>query len=182
MSNRRSMRAIAIGGLLIGLVVGSTAPCTLCPAVGAADLKIGYVDVGKVFDNYERTKALDAELEKKGKQKDTELQGRVNELKKLREGLELLNDQAREAKGREIEQRADDLQRFRTNTARDLRRERDKMAKEILSEIQRKIEEYAKANGFSLLLDERSLLYGQSAYDVTDDVLKMLNGSVHQAQ
>ena len=146
-----------------------------CRSAGAEELKVGYVDVGKVFDGYERTKASDATLESKGKQKEAELEGRMNELKKLRQNLELLNDQAREAKTKEIEEKADELQRFRTNTARDLRRERDKIAKDILVEIQHGVEEYAKANGFSLILDERSLLYGQETYDVTDEILKALN-------
>lgn len=146
-----------------------------CLTVEAAELKIGYVNLAKVFDGYERTKASDAVLEGKGKQKETEFEGRMNELKKLRQNLELLNDQVREAKTREVEEKADELQRFRANTARDLRRERDKIAKEILAEIQRGVEEYAKANGFSLILDERSLLYGQPAYDVTDAILTQLN-------
>lgn len=160
---------------LVGIVM--TCPPFLgpCPAVGAEELKIGYVNLGKVFDGYDRTKAMDATLEKKGKAKEGELEGRVNELKKLRQSLELLNDEARESKGREIEQKADDLQRFRTNTARDLQRERDKIAKELLQEIQQGINEYAKANGFSLILDSRSIFYGQTTYDVTDEILKALN-------
>ena len=141
----------------------------------AASLKIGYVNLAKVFDGYERTKASDAVLEKQGKEKEAELQGRMGELKKLRQSLELLNDDAREAKSRDIEQKADELQRFRNATARDLRRERDKIAKDILGEIQKTVEDYAKANGFSLILDERSLLYGQATYDVTDEILKALN-------
>ena len=147
-----------------------------CLTAEAAELKIGYMNLAKVFDSYERTKASDAVLAGKGKQKEAELESRMNELKKLRQSLELLNDQAREAKTREVEEKADELQRFRANTARDLRRERDTIAKEILAEIQRGVEEYAKANGFSLIIDERSLLYGQSAYDVTDDILAQING------
>ena len=141
----------------------------------AEGMKIGYVNVGEVFDGYERTKSVDATLEKRGKQKEAELEGRVGELKKLRENLELLNDQAREAKAKEIEEKTDQLQQFRNATARDLRRERDTVAKEILKEIQQVINDYAKANGFSVILDSRSLLFGQPGYDVTDDILKRLN-------
>ena len=159
-----------IGGLLTCL----SSP-VFCPNVLAAELKIGYVNVAKVFDGYERTKASDAGLEKQGKQKEAELEGRMTELKKLRQGLELLNDEAREAKTKEVEEKADELQRFRASTARDLGRQRDKIAKEILREIQDGVEEYAKANSFALILDQRSLLYAQPAYDVTDGVLKLLN-------
>ena len=146
-----------------------------CLAVQAENLKIGYVNLGRVFDNYLKTKASDANLEKKGKQKEAELEGRMNELKQLRQSLELLSDDARAAKSKEIEDKAEELQRFRNNTARDLRRERDKIAKGILAEIQRNLQEFAKANGFSVILDSQSLLYGQDALDVTDEVLKLLN-------
>ena len=152
----------------------------LCPLVEAAELKIGYVNLAKVFDGYQRTKVSDAALEKQGKEKEAELEARMNELKKLRQSLELLNDQARESKTKDIEEKADELQRFRNSSARDLSRERDKIAKNILKEIQDGIDAYAKRNGFSIVLDSRSLLYGQPAYDITDEVLAALNSTFSQ--
>jgi len=149
--------------------------CPPCPVATADEWKVGYVDLAKAFDGYERTKASDTELEKKGKQKEAELEGRVNELKKLREHLELLNDASREAKLREIEAKTDELKRFRANAARELRRERDEVARSILQEVHQIVADYAKANGFSMILDERQILYGQPGDDVTDAVLKQLN-------
>ena len=142
----------------------------------AQELKIGYVDVGKVFEGFERTKTSEAALEKQGKSKEGELEGRMAELKKLRQNLELLNEDAREAKSREIDEKTEELQRFRNATARELGRERDKAAREVLKAIQDGVTSYAKANGFTLILDSRSLLYGFPAQDVTDEVLKALNG------
>jgi outer membrane protein len=141
----------------------------------AQEMKVGFVNVAKVFDGYVKTQASDSALEKEGKQKEAELEGRMNELRKLRENLELLGDEARESKTREIEQKADDLQRFRANTARDLRRERDKIAKDLLDEIQVALDEFAKANSYTLILDSRALLYAENAHDITDQVLKVLN-------
>ena len=138
-------------------------------------MKIGYVSIARVFEGYQRTKNSDAVLEKKGKQKEAELEGRVAELKKLRQNLELMADDAKEAKTREIEEKTDELQRFRNATARDLGRERDQIAKELLKEIQQTIEQYGTKNGFVMILDDRSLLYGQPAYDITDEILKALN-------
>lgn len=153
-----------------------SAHCLLPTDVARAEeLKVGYVDLAKLFDGYQRTKESDAALGKTGKQKEAELEGRMNDLKKLRQNLELLNDQAREAKVREIEEKQDELQRFRRDAARDLRQQRDGVAKEILKEIDAAVTEYAKANGFSLVLDERSLVYGQAAQDLTDEILKRLN-------
>lgn len=179
MAQHRVRAGMVIAGLCVGV-----AGIVLSPAgfsvVEAAELKLGYVNLGKLFDGYERTKASDATLEQKGKQKEAELEGRMNELNKIRQNLELLNSDAREAKSREVEEKADELQRFRTNTARDLRRERDKVAKEILREIQNGVEEYGKANGFTLILDDRSLVYGQPASNITAEVLKQLNGRLSQ--
>ena len=157
------------------LLVTCPPPPAPCPVLGADEFKVAYVNVGKLFDAYERTKASEAVLEKKGKQKEAEMEGRVNELKKLRESLELLNDKAREAKAREIEAKADELKRFRANTARDLRSERDDIAEQILKEIQTVVTEYGKRHQFSLILDERTMLYGQATYDATDEILTLLN-------
>ena len=162
---RRGVRLVVVCGLW----------SVVCASAGAAELKIGYVDVAKVFDGYQRTRSFDATLEKKGKEKETELQGRMDELKKMRQNLELLNTDAREAKTKEVEEKTEELQRFRNNAARDLSRERDKVASGLLKEIQSAIEDYAKANGFSLILDARSALYGQDALNVTDEVLASLN-------
>ena len=143
--------------------------------VGAEELKIGYVNIGQVFEGYQRTKTSDAALERQGKQKEAEFDARMADLKKLRDNLELLNDAAKEAKTRDVEEKAEELQRFRTNTARTLRRERDRITKDLLGEIQQAVEQYAKTNGFSLVLDERSLLYGVPTRDLTGDILKLLN-------
>jgi outer membrane protein len=145
------------------------------PSGFAQEMKIGYVNVAKVFENYQRTKASEAALEQRGKQKEAELEARMAELKKLRQSLELLNADAREAKAREIDEKTEELQRFRNATARDLGRERDRSAREILDAIQGAVDQIAKAGGFSLIFDSRSLLYAVPAQDVTNEVLKLLN-------
>ncbi len=153
----------------IGLVGVCTGP------VVAGELKIGYVNIAKLFDGYQRTKESEQVLEQKGKQKQAELEGRVNDLKKLRQNLELLNDQAKEAKAKELDEKSDDFQRMKQRSERELLTERNQIAKDILSDINETVEGFAKSNGFSIILDQRALLYGQDAYDVTDQVLKIVN-------
>ena len=165
----------AIIGLVVPAYLLLTTHYSRISAASAAEMKIGYVSIARVFEGYQRTRNSDAVLEKKGKQKEAELEGRVEELKKLRQNLELMADDAKEAKAREIEEKADELQRFRNATARDLGRERDQIAKELLKDIQQTIEQYGMKNGFALILDDRSLLYGQQASDVTAEILKALN-------
>lgn len=164
--------------MFIALIMGllcppSPVPCPVVAAEGA--VKLGYVNMARVFDEYQRTKDSEQILEQKGKQRQAELEGRVGELKKLRQNLELLNDQTRDTKAKELEEKSDDFQRVKTRAERDLLRERNQIAKVILDEVQQVVVEYAKANGFSVVLDQRSILYGQDAYDATNEVLQLLN-------
>ena len=178
----RSVRRVetrSLRGLTIGILVGSLWACPLslvpCRCAWAAELKIGYVNVGAVLEGYQRTKASEQALEQKVQKKQAELETRATELKKMRESLELLSAQAREAKAREVEEKADEFQRLKARSQRDLVRERNLVGKALLEEIEVVITDYAKANGFAVMLDQRSLVYGQEAYDVTDEVLKLLN-------
>ena len=171
-------RMLSITLVSLALCAGSAAaaeePKAAAPAQ-AVPAKIGYVNLARLFDGYEKTRASDAALEQKGKQKEAELQGRLDELKRLREGTELLNADARDQKQRQLEEKADELQRLRNSAVRDLRRERDKIAKGLLEEIQQVLEGFAKENGFSVILTSDALLYGQKSYDITDEVLALLN-------
>lgn len=167
----RSMRAVS-GVMLCALVFVGPASR---PLAEAAELKIGYVVVEKLVGSYGKTRSSEDALEKQGKQKEAELQGRVTELKKMRESLELLSDQTREAKQREIDQKSDELQRFRANAGRDLARERQRVLGDILKDVRQAVDEYAKANDFSLIIRDDALLYALPAADVTDGVLKILN-------
>ena len=145
------------------------------PLIWAEEFKVAYVDMAKLFDEHRQTASSGVALERKGEQKQAELEGRMDELRKLREGLELLSDDAREKKRRKIEAKADALKRFRSDTMRDLQRERNEIAENILQDISRGVAEYANANGLSLVIYQRSVIYGDPAFDATEDILKLLN-------
>lgn len=155
------------------LVVALAAPAA--PAAAADAVRIGYVNLAKVFDDYQRTKESEQALEARGKQRQQQLEGQLGKLKDLRSELDVLSDQAREAKTREIEEQSDEFKRLRTRSERELLTQRNQVAKQILDEITAVVTEYAQANGFSLVLDQRSLLYGQDTYNLTDEILKILN-------
>src|SRR3989338_4863218 len=157
------------GGLVGLMLVLSAGPAW------SAEMKLGYVNVGKVFEGYKRTQDSEQTLEQRSKQKQAELETQFNDLKKMRDGLELLNDKAREAKARDVEEKSDAFQRTKARSERDLLRERNQIGKEIVEEIQQAVVEYAKANHFSVVFNQAALVYGQDAYDLTDEVLAVVN-------
>lgn len=168
-------RTLKRGGLVIG--VAALWMTVACPLVSASEVTIGYVDMVALFDKYQRTQRSESILEQQGKTKESELTRRLDELRRLREGLDLLSDEARDARVFEIEERADALKRFGKHTKLELARERDRVAQGIIEDIQQTVKDYAKDHGFSLILDERLLLYGQEGDDLTEAILTVLNAN-----
>ncbi|MFC1594057.1 OmpH family outer membrane protein [Candidatus Omnitrophota bacterium] len=150
----------------------------LAQAVHAQDTqigKVGYVDLSRAFDTYKKTEAYDKDLEKKREGKQAQRESKVKEIKKLQDKLALLNDKEKDKTQEAIEEKLIALDEFDRAATMDLRKERDDFLKEILKEIQTAIDEYAEKESYTLILNDRVLLYGSSALDITDDIIKVMN-------
>ncbi len=156
--------------VMIGLALFSN-------AAFAAGEKIGYVDLARVFDEYQKTKEFDKSLEAKGGTKQVERDKMVGEVKKLRDEAELLSSKAKDDKQVVIDQKIQALQEFDRNTRDTLRRERDAMVKDILKEIEGIIQDFGKAQGYSFIFNDRVLVYKSEGSDLTNQVIKVLNDS-----
>lgn len=174
--------------------------CWMAGAVSAAEVKIGIIDLKRVFDEYYKTRLADASIkdEASGLDKDRktmtdDYQKSIEEYKKA---LEEANNQAisaderekrkKEAEGRlikvnEIEQNIKQFDR----TARGNLEEKQRLAREkILAEIRTVVNEKSKAGGYTLVLDIAAeglsrtpvVFYTAGAdNDITTGVLAQLN-------
>ncbi len=141
----------------------------------AKDLKIGYIDLAKVFDQYSKTKDSDKALEKKGKGKEGERKALVEEIRKLKDEVALLSEKARAGKQPQIDEKIRALQDFDRKTREELVRERNEMVGNILRDIEKVVTDYSKKEGYDVILNSRMLLYGNEQYDLTDEILNKLN-------
>ena len=137
--------------------------------------KIGYIDLSRSFDEYQKTKDFDKELEGKGDLKQQEREKLVQDVRKMRGELELMNKNAREKKEADIEAKIKSLQEFDQEAKTDLTKDRDNMVKDILKEMSDVIKEYGEKNGYSIIVNDRVLLYGDSTMDLTNEIIKILN-------
>lgn len=144
-------------------------------AYAEANKKIGYIDIPKVFDEYNKTKASDKLLEKASSQKQQERDKMVNDIKRMEDELELLSESAKKKKQDTIEEKIKGLREFDKRARDDLKKERDAMARDILKEIEETVTEYGKANGYTLILNDGAILYGEDNMDVTNEIIKILN-------
>ena len=146
-------------------------------AAGAlAAEKLGFVDLTRLFDEYSKTKEYDKALEGKQKSYESERDRKVNEVKQIQDKMNLLNEKEKETKKADLEEKIKALQEFDRVKTTDLRKERDEKMKEILKDIERAVAEYAKSNSYTLIFNDRVLVYQDKGLDVTDGVSKILQG------
>lgn len=146
-------------------------------ADASAQEKIGYVDLARVFDEYQKTKAFDKSLETKGASKQQERDRLVNEVKKLRDEAELLGAKAKEDKQIAIDEKIKALQEFDRSTRDALRKERDNMVRDILKEIETVIADFGKSQGYTFIFNDRVLVFKNESADLTASIIKTLNES-----
>ena len=140
-----------------------------------AEEKLAYVDLGRIFDEYKKTKEYDKVLEKKQKDYEQEREKKLDEVKKLQEKLSLLSEEERETRKNDLENKITKLQEFDRSQTQDLRKQRDERVQEIFKDIRKAIETYAKKQGIALVFDKRGLTYEVKNLDITAQVLKILN-------
>jgi outer membrane protein len=174
------------------LLVGSLASAR-------ADERIVFVNMEKVFEEFDKTKLADAQLKKQAREFAQERETMIQEANKLRDEFnelrsqgadEALSEEAREEKKasaedalikfREKEQEINEFNRLR---AKQLEDQGKRMRENIVEEISSTITRYARNNGYIAVLDSSAqsmnaidtVIYVDSRYDVTADIIALLN-------
>lgn len=170
-------------------------------AAFSQQIKLAAVDMNKVFAEYYKTKNAEAELKTRalGYQKElndrkTELQKMQDEGKKLQEDAEnpAFTDDKKAEKRKLLESKAAEfrllgqqLSELAQSRERELKEQQNRVRGSIVEEISKVIQEKAKRDGYSLVLDKTGLtlsgvppfLYVQDTLDITTDIIKALNAT-----
>jgi outer membrane protein len=137
--------------------------------------KIAFVDVGKVFDGYTKTKDFDATLTTEGKKKQKERDNMVQDIRRLKDEMALLSESSKGEKQAAIDGKIRDLQDFDGRVQRDLGGRRDTVVKEIFNDIDQVVKDYGKQKGYDYVLNNRLVLYSNGQFDITNDILADIN-------
>ncbi|MFH1202569.1 MAG: OmpH family outer membrane protein [Candidatus Omnitrophota bacterium] len=161
--------------------------CVLALAVGtscafAEAEKIGYVDLSQLFDSYQKTIDYEKKLEATQGPKLEERKKKIDELKGLQAKLDLLKAVEKEKQQKLIDAKGRDLMELDNQLQTDIKKDRDEKIKEILKDIEGAVRDFAKSNNYAFILNDRVLLYGDNAKDITEGVLKLLNNNYKKKQ
>ena len=137
--------------------------------------KFAYVDLSKIFSEYNKTKDYDKVLEEKEGVYTTERDKKVSEIKQLQDKMNLLSDKEKETKKPDFESRVKSLDEFDRQKQTDLRKEQDEKMKEILKDIETAIKEYSEKENYTMVFNDRVLVYQVKTLDISDKIIAILN-------
>ena len=183
---------VTIPFILASLVFGAV-------SASAQTLRIGTVDMKKVFENYYKTKDAEARINEARNAAKKEMDDRmdvynkgVNEVKKMNEEIEspALGKEAKETKSKARDEKVGELNtmqreinEFRTTREKQLQEQSVRMRGGIVDEINKIVEAKVKSENFDVVFDKSGpslngvpiVLYSRDAFEFTEEVIKALN-------
>ena len=110
----------------------------------ADGIKIGYVDLSKVFDGYQKTKEFDAVLQSEGENFQKQRDAMVQKIQDAQNKLDLMKDSEKTSLQAGIEKQKNDVIAFDKEKRSELSKRRDDKVREIITEIQGIVSTIAK--------------------------------------
>lgn len=183
---------LALPALLLALAFGSA-------QASAQAMKIGTVDMKKVFESYYKTKDAEAKINEARNAAKKELEDRMDiakksleEVKKLDEDIAKpeLSSSAKEQKSKLRSEKATELQNmdreireFQQSREKQLQEQSVRMRAGIVDDINKIVTERVKAENYELVFDKSGpslngvpiVLYARDSFDFTDTVITALN-------
>ncbi len=157
-------RKMTAGFLAILMMLGMSLPAF------AVEMKVAYVDVGEVFDNYQKTKDQDLVLKTAGEAKEKERNDMMAKIRSMEDELALLAADARATKQEQLIEKKRQLEDFDRNVRQQLAEQRDKVVREIFQEIDVIVQDLSTKGGYDMIFNKRVLLAQKKTFDITAQV------------
>jgi outer membrane protein len=143
----------------------------------SAEVRIATVDVARIINEAPSAKEKKKELDTASEEAKKKLEGKGKELQALKTKLEAQKVSADSKEAEDFRTKARSFENMRADIKADLEKRYLKINKELSEKVMSKIETYAKAKQYDLVIDKSEkyrgpVLYGNSSADITDDILR----------
>ncbi len=146
-----------------------------------AEVKVGVVDLYRVLNESEEGKKAVNELQSMFDSRQKTLEEKQKKIQNLRDEYEkkkaVLSEEARKSKEDEIERLGRELQRTAADYQLELQKKQNEITQSMLKEIRQIINDFAKKEGYSLILEkvEQIVIYSTPEVDITDKIIALFN-------
>lgn len=185
-------RTLAVASVLAAFAFAAATPAQ-------AQMKVGVVDMNKVFSEYYKTKDAETRINEARAAAKKEMDDRMEARQKLLDEINNLNKDvenkqltqgARDEKGKQRDEKINEtrnlereITEFKNTRERQLQEQAVRMRNGIVEEIMKIVNDKVKADGFDLVFDKSGsslngvpiLLYSKDGMEFTNDVVTALN-------
>lgn len=152
-------------------------------AAEVKEVKTAYVDTSVLMKEYTAAKDLDAKYKAKGEEKGRQLQAEIDRFKQEAQNFQAqaqANGQAwAQQKGAELQRREQQLAQAQQALGQQLQQEGGIEMDSLVSNVKKTIKTYGKEKGYAYIYgtgdSNASVLYAEDKFDITKDIIKLLN-------
>ena len=160
-------------------VLAQQAPAPAAPPASAMTSRIAYVDVQRVLARSVAGVAAREQLERDKATMQKEMDGKRQELEKLREEIEkkgsLMTADTRRDKQDQFERKRRDAARLADDFQKELEKKEQGLLQKVLQDVSGVVERVGKQRGLHLVVERRgaTVLYASPEADLTDEVIRV---------
>lgn len=147
-------------------------------SVQAEESKVGFVSTERIFREAAPAKAAQAKIEQEFSRREKELQDMASRLKSMSDKLDkeaaVLSESDRIKRQRDLADLDKDFQRKQREFREDLNQRRNEELAIVLERTNKVIKQIAESEKYDIVFQEA--VYASPRIDITDKVLKALNG------
>ncbi len=155
----------------------------------STELKTAYIDTSKLLQEYTESKDIEAKYKAKSQEMGKELDAEVARFKTDAQNFQKnaqANGQAwAQQKGAELQKREQQLTYAQQAMLQQLQRESGAEMDSLVTSVRKYIKEYGKEKGYAYIYgtgEAATVLYAEDKYDITNDVVKLLNDKYKKAE
>lgn len=172
----KKLSFVILSMLLFGFISGS---------IGQEQFKFGVVDTNRVLQNYQKAIEADKVLktaEKRLKEKLDNISEEIRTLREKKEKTELFIDKSQTANLEgEIQLKQMEYQQELERGRQALLEKNQELMTPIFKELEQLIIKTGKDENYDLIIDKQAALYFNEQYDMTEDLITLINAGVKEA-
>lgn len=192
-----------LAGAAAGMILTTAIYVTAAPGGPPAPARIGLVDFGKLLQNYNRMKDADKEMADLQNRVRDEGKAQIAAINQLKDKLQMHTpgSDAYAATEKEITTKSAEFETWKQLKSREVVERERRVIREVYADVEKAAGEYARANGFTLILKEdkldlssksvqemdlrvtlKNVLYAAEDMDITDAVTALVNARYEKAK
>ena len=151
----------------------------------AAELKVGVMNLQKILSTSTAGKAAKTKIEAKGKELQEKFKAEEDELKTLQADIEkkssAWSEETKQEKALEFQKMRRELKAKSEDARFELKNLQDKELAPIVKALEKVIDTYGEANGYTLILDSRAgIPFFNPSIDISDKLILELDAAMSQ--